>query len=246
MAPEPAPLIPHHHLEQQEMTAIETTTTGAVPSKATDLEEQREQRAAEAYERIRSGQHFRDWRFVAEGLAVGRTKAMRTSYSNQAMGSRYNKAFGEWMNARPWAKAIDKATRNHLLWLADHLAEVEAWRETLAEDQRQKLNHPSVVKRNFEQAHRIEEQRKAGEPAAVSPMAALKAELIKEQEQSAMWKRRAERGGSLFDIHNDSVRSIAITFSGELETRPGRAEAIAREVLKVEKEKKSRRKGHAG
>ena len=36
------------------------------------IDERKEKAAADAYVRIRSGQHWLDWMFVAEGLGVGR------------------------------------------------------------------------------------------------------------------------------------------------------------------------------
>jgi hypothetical protein len=84
----------------------------------TASEERKEQEAAEAAERIKRGQHWLDWMRIAEGLEVGRMKAMRRAGTNAPMGSRYNKAFGDWLNERPWARELDKPTRNHLFWCA--------------------------------------------------------------------------------------------------------------------------------
>ena len=100
-----------------------------------DVEAERERLAAEAFERIRSGQHWRDWTYIAQGLDVGCNRAMRESYSNRPIGRGYNEAFGRWMDKHPWARKIDKATRNHLFWVADHLTQIEAWRDTLPVNQ---------------------------------------------------------------------------------------------------------------
>ena len=51
--------------------------------------------------------------YIAEGLEVGRLKAMRRAGTNRPIGSGYNKAFGEWLNPRPWARDLDKPTRTH-------------------------------------------------------------------------------------------------------------------------------------
>ena len=56
---------------------------------------------------------------------------MREAGTNEPVGRGYNAAFGRWMDRNAWARKIDKATRNHLLWIADHLPQIEAWRETL-------------------------------------------------------------------------------------------------------------------
>ena len=62
-----------------------------------DLDADRERLAAEAFERIRSGNHWRDWTYVAIGLQVGREKAMRDAHTNQPLGRTYNRAFADWM-----------------------------------------------------------------------------------------------------------------------------------------------------
>ena len=167
------------------MTAYESTTMHE------DVATEHERLAAEAFERIRTGQHWRDWTLVAAGLNAGRDRAMREAGTNQAMGRRYNEAMGRWMDRNPWSRKIDKATRNHLLWVADHLAQIEAWRETLAANQRDKLNHPTTIKRQYENAMRVAELAKAGAPAKLSPVAQYKEALAASQEEVEIWKKRA-------------------------------------------------------
>jgi hypothetical protein len=77
-------------------------------------------------ERIKRGQHWLDWMYIAEGLEVGRVKAMRRAGTNRPIGAAYNRAFGDWLNERPWARDIDKPTRNHLFWCADNRNAIEA------------------------------------------------------------------------------------------------------------------------
>jgi hypothetical protein len=61
--------------------------------------------------------------YIAEGLEVGRVKAMRRAGTNRPIGAAYNRSFGDWLNERPWARDIDKPTRNHLFWCADNRPE---------------------------------------------------------------------------------------------------------------------------
>jgi hypothetical protein len=120
----------------------------------TESEERKGKDAAEAAERIKRGQHWLDWMYIAEGLEVGRLKAMRRAGTNRPIGSGYNKAFGEWLDPRPWARDLDKPTRTHLFWCVDHRNEIERWRETLARNERARLNHPTAMKRRYEATHR--------------------------------------------------------------------------------------------
>jgi hypothetical protein len=219
------------------MTVAENTT---MREDIETKEAKREQAAAEAFERIRTGQHWRDWTMIAQGFEVGRNRAMREAYTNEPMGKRYNEAFKRWMDARPWARAIDKATRNHLLWVADNLVEIERWRETLAGNVRDRMNHPSVVKRNYERAMLTAEAEAAGE-AVKSPMAQLKEALIESETERDKWKRRAEEGGSLFDLRRDTPEQIARVLVENV--TPSRAEKIAQAIRAELKRQKA---AHAG
>ena len=123
---------------------------------ATEHEARIEEIAAQAAERISRGQHWLDWLAIGEGLVVGRQRAMRRSGTNRPEGSAYNRAFGNWIDEHKWARDLDKATRNHAMWCADHRAEIEYWRETQASNIRANLNHPTSIKRRYESAHKVD------------------------------------------------------------------------------------------
>lgn len=171
-----------------------------------DHETRLETEAAAAAERIKGGQHWNDWIAIAEGLAVGRQKAMRRAGTNQPIGAVYNRAFGEWLDAHKWARDLDKATRNHCIWCADNRDAIERWRATLAENQRGMINHPTTTKRRYEAT--TKDKAEPGAPRET------KAQLV-ERELEAMaierdkWKRAAEKDGSLFDLKNDTATIIA-------------------------------------
>ena len=123
-------------------------------NKVEESEERKERLAAEADIRIKSGMHWRDWMFVADGMAVGQAKAMRLASTNRPYGKAYQRAFGDWLKDREWANRHDKGARSNMLWCVDHISEINAWRERLGQKERDKLNHPTTVKRAFEAAHR--------------------------------------------------------------------------------------------
>jgi hypothetical protein len=199
---------------------------------------ERERLAAEAFVRVRSGQHWRDWCLIAEGMAAGRERAMREAGTNDPVGRGYNAAFGRWMDKNGWPRKVDKATRNHLLWVADRFAQIEAWRETLASNKREALNHPTAVRRAFEAAHRVAAD-KAAETAKLSPVAKLKEALRVSEEERHVWERRAKDGGSLFNLRRDRAEDIVRIILDE--ASPTKATTIARGLLKGLKAK-----GHAG
>jgi hypothetical protein len=217
------------------MTATETTTM-----RSEDVATQRERQAAEAFERIRSGQHWRDWTYVAQGFEVGRERAMRESHSNRPYGRPYNEAFSRWMDRNSWSRKIDKATRNHLFWVADNLVAIEAWRETLAANQRDAWNHPTSVKRAFERAMLEKAEKEAGRAPLKSPMAQMKEALIEAQTQADRWKRQAEKG-SMFDLQRDTPEIIARVLVETI--TPSKAERIAQAIRA---ELKRAKQAHAG
>jgi hypothetical protein len=176
---------------------------------------QREKLAGEAWERIKQGNHWQDWRYIADRIYDGRQWAksrVGLSPTDRPMGSRYAKAFGEWLDERRWARELDKTTRAHLAWYVENRTLVEAWRDTLVASECARLNHPSVVKRRYEAAHRLTP------PVVDNPNAArlepknqrLQRELEKVSAQLETANRRlASGGGSLFDLKRDSADDIA-------------------------------------
>jgi hypothetical protein len=144
------------------------------------LDQEKEAAAADAAERIKSGEHWKDWRTIAEGLEVGRRYAMRLAGTNQPIGRGYNTEFGKWMDTRPWARELDKTTRNHLFWYVDHAAAVEGWRETLSSNQRSAWTHPTTIWRKYTAAHRIPEQKPE---AARTSLQAANDKIVELQEE---------------------------------------------------------------
>jgi hypothetical protein len=144
-------------------------------------EDRKEALAAEADARIKNSAHWNDWMYIADGFAVGRTKALRAAGTNSPHGKAYNRIFGEWLAERPWAKRYDKGTRSNLLWCADHRSEIEEWRSKLAQNERDKLNHPTNARRKYEAAHKKVES--PDEPKKET----AKDSLVRENEE--LWAR---------------------------------------------------------
>jgi hypothetical protein len=119
-----------------------------------DYEAKLEREADEALERIQRGQTWLDWRKVAELFAHGRKLAMLRGHTNKPEGKGYNLSFAAWLDAHPKLRSIDKATRNHAMQCMDQIDAIETWRATLADNQRQTINHPTTVLRRFKSANR--------------------------------------------------------------------------------------------
>ena len=101
-----------------------------------------ESRAATAYDDLFTHKDRNDWAkwmFIADGLMVGRRWALAKAGTQEPVGRGYNTAFSQWMATRHWARDLDKPTRNHLFWCADHRSEIEAWRDELPPQERVKI-----------------------------------------------------------------------------------------------------------
>ena len=205
-----------------------------------DLAAERIRKGAEAFERIRGGNHWRDWTEVAQALDAMRSLAMAEAYTNQPAGRRYNAAFGQQLDRHPWARKLHTTTRNHCFWVADHLVEIERWRDTLGANQRDEWNHPSVIKRQYERVMREQAIKAEGRPEK-SPMAQLKESLVVIETERDRWRRQAEEAGSLFDLRRDTPEQIAKVLVESV--TPSRAEKIA---AAIRAELKRHKAAHAG
>jgi hypothetical protein len=182
---------------------------------STPDEARKEELAEQAADRIKKGQHWVDWMLLGDGLMVGRNKAMFAAGTNQPKGKGYAKHFSAWLKARPWAD-LDNPTRRDLFWCVEHRSEIEVWRETLAQNERIRLNHPSAMKRRYEAKHQVPVERDAGD-GAHAPKEGRYQKLEREYEalatEHSALKERLDRsgGGSLFDLHRDTAADIADT-----------------------------------
>lgn len=167
-----------------------------------------EREAEAASKELKSGQQWMSWLKIGRLMVVGRNKAMLRGGTNEPIGARYNKAFGEWLDQRQWLRDIDKATRSHAMWCVDHEAELERLRDNMGQTKRDSANHPTTMRRAWERLQ------KEGEKDPSAPKAETKAQKI-ERELEAMaaerdkWKREAEKDGSLFDLKQDTAGLIA-------------------------------------
>lgn len=180
--------------------------------------------AAEAYDRIRRGQHWLDWMFIAEGVEEGRYEALRRAGTNDVRNPKYKKAFKEWMRDRPWAHDLDAPTRAHLFWCLDHRNEIEVWRETLSANVRATLNHPTTMKRKYEATHREADEKSAAPGAKETRAQKLEREIDRLTDEAEVWRKRAQTEGSLFDLKRDTVKDIARTIAEQM--TPGRLKAL--------------------
>lgn len=200
-----------------------------------------EQEAAEAAARIRNNQSWDDWLKIGAFLVIGRNKAMARAGTNEPIGARYNKSFGEWLDSRQWLRDIDKATRVHAMWCADHIPELQTIRENMGQTMRERANHPTVMRRKWEKLQR--EGDKAPDERKEPKAKALERELEALAAERDKWKHKAEKDGSLFDVKNDTPKQIALALRHNVTTY--RLGEIHKAIGDALKEAKAAQK-HAG
>jgi hypothetical protein len=183
-----------------------------------------------AIRRIREHEDYSHWSAVGRALLRLQEEAMHLSGSNSPQGRGYTAIRAELGSRVPDLEDLDKASKAHAVWLAKNWAAVEEWRSTLAVNQRDRLNHPSVVKRRYEATHG--EARSAfstNRPA--SPVEKLKIENVRLQEEldaAAAKIRRLERaeGDALLISRKDTPEAILAVLEAEIPTKAARIAAL--------------------
>jgi hypothetical protein len=95
---------------------------------------------------VKTTRDWSDWLLIGEALVIGRQEAIDKAKNNQ--GRLYNETFHNWIQHAGFAD-LDKGDRGKLLNIMDDLDNVEAWRATLEQSERLRLNHPSAVWRRL-------------------------------------------------------------------------------------------------
>jgi hypothetical protein len=120
--------------------------------------------ASKAAARIKKGAHLTDWFAVGAGLVAGQTQCLRETGANDRNNKRYQNCFNKWMDAHKWSLDFDQTTRSHVVWLHENRDAVNEFLAPLASNQRQRMNHPSTVKRAFDKAHKPAVEKEPKEP----------------------------------------------------------------------------------
>jgi hypothetical protein len=176
----------------------------------------------QAWKRIKEDSTYNDWMAVGEALDIGRTECMRLARSNEPRGRAYNEAFSQWLTDNGFAD-IDKGTRSRLAEIMANRPTIEAWRATLAANERQRINHPSSIWRKW-QASRTTPA--SADKPRIATTDRLQLENIRLQEEI----HRMRANGDEAISPKDSARSIARYWYEVL------SESKFAEMLKIGKE----------
>jgi hypothetical protein len=163
---------------------------------------------------------FENWRTMGRGLQLLREKADCIGGRDTFDDLREQAGLGE-------KQGLKRSVASKLLRVMGELDAVEKWRATLTAQQKLEWSSPSAILKHCPVFNRLTAA--SGEPKR-SPYAKLQQAHAAVLEENDRLKRRSEEG-SLFDLRNDTVEIIADTIVGNVS--PGRAEKIARAILKA-------------
>jgi hypothetical protein len=162
-------------------------------------------RGQEAWSRLQAGRTWEDWVTVGQAIHIGRHRAMIEANTNRPSGARYDSIFGGWLRQTGF-DALDKGARKRLLDCLEHRGEIETWRQTLPSNKRLKLNHPQAVWANWQKAIA---SAAADQPTPLSPVAKLKQEIIRLEDENVKLRRAGDDLFSSRDTAADIARLVA-------------------------------------
>jgi hypothetical protein len=205
---------------------------------AMSKEEDIDRLADEAWEQLNANPDWAKWRAIGDAMMYARNACMRDTQSNRPAGRGYNAAFSAWLAKRKFGD-MDGSDRARLFKCMDNLREIEAWRATLTETERLRLNHPSTVLRKWQAATKLPDSTKGKK---LSPMSQLKVAHVALMEVNAKLKKQIEQGdGNLF-TRGTSAREAARLFVDTLgEDEWERVVAEAKKLIAARKSMDSKR-----
>jgi hypothetical protein len=124
---------------------------------------------AEAWQAIDKAESFEAWKKIGAALSVGKQHALNVTGANRAWGQHYSREFCKWMTENHFSK-MPKSLRSVAIELHENIDAITAWRSTLPERQRQRLNGPQQNLRRWrketaDKVQHVEDMQKAAAAA---------------------------------------------------------------------------------
>ena len=162
-------------------------------------------------------------------------EAMDRSHSQNPVGKRYNDAYAALARPAPELTKVNKTDRNQYIWCWQYHETVAAWWSTVAQNQRDRWNHPDAVKRHYLAAHGGDK-----EPRPVDPNEPVKETLreanVRLQERVDTLERQARSADNVSEGRDwdwkDTPKDIAAAL---FKINPTKVVQIAAEVMRLSK-----------
>ena len=163
----------------------------------------------DAWSRLQTHQRtsWNDWVLIGRALLVGRRDAMLDAKANIPMGMRYNRIFSAWLRANG-LDGISGQDRYKIIECLEHDVEIEAWRATLTEVQRNRWNHPNSIWLHFSRAFA------PGRRVEPRPRNTTQAKTLRKNHKPIFWSqdilRAAAEGIRMANSHDIYVVARAV------------------------------------
>jgi len=133
----------------------------------------------DAWERIKGTRPlFSDWLAIGRALLVGKAQCLRQAGSNRPYGPVYMKSMRAWLDSAGLGD-VETQERRGAIFIAEHEAEVTAWRQNLSPSEARNANHPSTIVKHFQAGTRPQargpkkERQEEGHAAPAEPFVPL-------------------------------------------------------------------------
>jgi hypothetical protein len=123
-------------LGRPELPSAEASTDPAVA----------EARVALKWLQSNSRKSFEQWEKISRGILVG-SRETEEKTGAKAPSSKYNEAFGHWLDVNGFKSLRKNKAASKLLWIAKNLDEIKVWRSKQTPVQRALWNAPSTIYR---------------------------------------------------------------------------------------------------
>jgi hypothetical protein len=191
-------------------------------------------------------ENIQNWMAVGAAYIEMQHAAMRLAHVNQPKGGGYNVAYKVIVAANPYLdvsknvptknRRLDSVTAAHATWMAQpkRRAAIEAWHAEFPENVRQRMNHPTTIKRNYEKAHPAPGEDGSAKPAGLkAEVARLREELDATRVENDRLKRARDNVTEGADwTWSDDINTIAEVW---LRLQPTKVVRIASRVMELSK-----------
>jgi hypothetical protein len=93
----------------------------------------------EAWEQVNKAESFEGWRRIGAALAIGKAHALRFSGANAPEGQNYCREFSTWAKEHGFG-TMRASDRSYAIAFYENIGSITAWRATLSDRQRNRLN----------------------------------------------------------------------------------------------------------
>ena len=102
-----------------------------------------------AWKELKRQKTYERWLSVGRAFNIGRTICLNASGANAPKGQPYTGYFSEWLRCEGF-DGVSKSERRDLFKVMENEHEITAWRESLDDDEKRRVNHPETVWRKWQ------------------------------------------------------------------------------------------------